>query len=74
MATPNDVLKAVGLAFSLRISNPGVPLAVACSPKLRPLVEPHFDHVIDEQPGLKGFVHKVYLDRYSPFEETLFLD
>ncbi len=74
MATPNDVLKAIGLALSLRVSNPGVPLAVACAPKLRPLVEPHFNHVIDEQAGLKGFVHKVHLDRYSPFDETLFLD
>jgi hypothetical protein len=74
LATPNDFLKAIGLALSLRVSNPGVPVAVACSPSVRPLVEPYFDEVVTEQAGLKGFVHKVYLDKYSPFEETLFFD
>ena len=74
LATPNDYLKAIGLALSVRVSNPGVPIAVACSAKVRPLVAPYFDHVIEEQAGLKGFVHKVYLDRYSPFVETMFFD
>ena len=74
LATPNDYLKAIGLALSLKVSNPGIPVAVACSPKVRPLVEPYFSTVVDEQAGLKGFVHKVYLDRYSPFDDTLFLD
>jgi hypothetical protein len=74
LATPNDYLKAIGLALSLRISNPGVPVAVACSPKVRLLVEPYFDHVIDEDPSLRGFVHKVHLDRYTPFDETMFFD
>lgn len=74
LATPNDYLKAIGLALSVRVSNPGVPIAVACSAKVRPLVAPYFDYVIEEQAGLKGFVHKVYLDRYSPFVETMFFD
>ncbi len=74
LATPNDYLKAIGLALSVRVSNPGVPIAVACSAKARPLLEPWFDHVIEEKPGLRGFVHKVYLDEYSPFEETMFFD
>lgn len=74
LATPNDYKKAIGLALSARISNPGVPLAVACSPKLAPLLKPHFDHVVDETPGLRGFVHKVHLDRYSPFDNTFFFD
>ena len=74
LATPNDYLKAIGLALSVRVSNPGVPIAVACSAKVRPFVAPYFDHVIEEQAGLKGFVHKVYLDRYSPFVETMFFD
>lgn len=74
LATPNDYLKAIGLALSLKVSNPGVPLAVACHPRIKPLLEPHFDFVIDEQPGIRGFAHKVYLDIYSPFERTLFLD
>jgi len=74
LATPNDYLKAIGLALSVRVSNPGVPIAVACSAKARPLLEPWFDHVIEEKPGLRGFVHKIYLDEYSPFEETMFFD
>ena len=74
LATPNDYLKAIGLALSLRVSNPGVPIAVACGPRARPLLEPYFDHVIDERPGLRGFVHKVHLDHYSPFDETMFFD
>ncbi len=74
LATPNDYLKAIGLALSVRVSNPGVQIAVACPAKARPLLEPYFDHVIEERPGLRGFVHKVYLDKYSPFEETMFFD
>lgn len=74
LATPNDYLKAIGLALSVRVSNPGVPVAVACSERVRPLVAPYFDHVVAEQTGLRGFVHKVYLDRYSPFVETMFFD
>ncbi len=74
LATPNDYLKAIGLALSVRVSNPGVPIAVACSARVRPLLEPYFDLVVEEQAGLRGFVHKVYLDKYSPFEETMFFD
>jgi hypothetical protein len=74
LATPNDYRKAIGLALSMRVSNPGTQVAVACSPALRPLLTPHFDHVVDEMPGLRGFVHKVYLDHYSPFDDTFFLD
>jgi hypothetical protein len=74
LATPNDYLKAIGLALSLRVSNPNLPIAVACSPKLRPKLQPHFDFVVDEDPTVRGFVHKLHLDRYSPFEETFFFD
>jgi hypothetical protein len=74
LATPNDYLKAIGLALSVRVSNPGVPIAVACSERVGALVAPYFDKVILEKAGLKGFVHKVYLDQYSPFEETVFFD
>ena len=74
LATPNDYLKAIGLALSLRVSNPGVPIAVACSPRLMPLVKPYFDYVIEEKAGIRGFAHKVYLDQYSPFVETVFFD
>jgi hypothetical protein len=74
LATPHDYLKAIGLAMSLRISNPGLPLAVACAAEVKPLLAPHFDHVVEELPGLRGFVHKVHLDTYTPFAETLFFD
>ena len=74
LATPGDYLKAIGLALSLRVSNPGVPIAVACSPSVMPLVKPYFDVIIEEKAGLRGFVHKVHLDEYSPFGETMFFD
>jgi hypothetical protein len=74
MATPSDYLKAIGLALSLKVSNPGIPIAVACSKKLHPFLQPYFDYLIEEKAGLRGFVHKVYLDEYSPFEDTVFFD
>jgi hypothetical protein len=74
LATPNDYLKAIGFALSVKVSNPGVPIAVACSKKVAEFVKPYFDKVVEEQAGLRGFVHKVYLDHYSPFQETMFFD
>lgn len=74
LATPNDYKKAIGLALSVRVSNPGIPIAVACSKKVAALVAPYFDHVVDEDPTLRGFVHKVHLDKYSPFDVTFFFD
>jgi hypothetical protein len=74
LATSHDYRKAIGFALSVRVSNPGVPTAVACSPTLRARLAPFFDHVIDEDPALRGFVHKVHLDRYTPFEDTFFFD
>ena len=74
LASPSDYLKAIGLALSLRTSNPGVPLAVASSRKLHYYLAPHFDYVIEEQSALRGFEHKVHLDEYTPFKTTFFLD
>jgi len=74
LATPNDYLKAIGLSLSLKVSNPGVPLAVACHSSIKPLLAPYFNYIIDEQPDIRGFAHKVYLDYYTPFDRTLFLD
>lgn len=74
MATPNDYLKAIGLALSLRCSNPSIPIAVACSKKVAPLVEKYFDYVVEEKAGLRGFVHKIYMDEYTPFKDTVFFD
>lgn len=74
LATPNDFRKAIGLALSIRISNPGVPIAVACSPRTAELVKPYFDIVVDENRSLRGFEHKVHLDEYTPFDTTFFFD
>lgn len=74
LATPGDCLKAIGLALSLRASNPGVPTAVACATRLSARLEPYFDYVIEENANLRGFEHKVYLDCYSPFDATFFFD
>jgi hypothetical protein len=74
LASPGDYLKAIGLALSLRASNPGIPTAVACAKELHDRLRPFFDYVIEERPGLRGFVHKVYLDEYTPFDTTFFLD
>lgn len=74
LATPGDYKKATALALSARVSNPGVPLAVAASAKLKPLLAPYFDHFIEENASLRGFEHKVHIDRYSPFEDTFFFD
>jgi hypothetical protein len=74
LATRGDYQKAIGLALSVRVSNPGVPIAVACSNDAREFVAPHFDHVIDQDRSLRRFEHKLHLDKYSPFEETFFFD
>jgi hypothetical protein len=74
LATRDDHQKAIGLALSLRVSNPGVPIAVACSRDVGRLLDSYFDHVVEEDPSLRGFMHKLHLDRYSPFDETFFFD
>jgi hypothetical protein len=74
LATSSDHRKAIALALSVRVSNPGVPIAVACLPQVRPLVTPYFDYVTDQDSSLRGYEHKIHLDRYSPFEETFFFD
>jgi len=74
LATANDYLKAIGLALSLRSSNPDVPTAVACSKRVQKLLAPFFDFLIDERSGIRGFEHKVHLDQYTPFDSTFFFD
>jgi hypothetical protein len=74
LATRDDCQKAIGLALSLRLSNPGVPIAVACAPLLKPKLKPYFDYLVDEDASLRGFEHKLHLDRYTPFQRTFFFD
>lgn len=74
LATRKDYVKAIGLALSLMKSNPTVERAVACHPSIFPLLKDFYHYLIPEIAGLKGFAHKVYLDRYTPFKNTLFFD
>lgn len=74
LATKTDYVKAIGLALSLMKSNPAVERAVACDPSIFPLLKDFYHYLIPEVKGLKGFAHKVYLDKYTPFKKTLFFD
>jgi len=72
LATPADWKKAIGLARSLRRSNPSVPIAVACSDAIAAKLGRHFDRIIQERTDLVGFEHKLYLDQYTPFKKNCF--
>jgi hypothetical protein len=65
---------AKSLARSLRLHDPGVPRAIvtdSSDPELLNL----FDVKIDHRPEYGSDVgQKLYLDLYSPFDETLFID
>lgn len=74
LAIKDDYPKAIGLVQSIRKTNPSLPTAIACSKWIGDKVSCYFDYVIEEYPELKGFQHKLYLDYYSPFKNTLFLD
>jgi hypothetical protein len=74
LASEADWQKAIGLARSLRRSNPGVPIAVTCHPNLVPRLAPHFDRIVHKRGDVSGFKHKIYLDEYTPWQKTLFLD
>lgn len=74
LATRNDYLKAIGFALSVRVSNPGLLIAVACSANIIELVKPYFDVTVAENPAYRGFEHKIHLDEYSPFDTTFFFD
>lgn len=74
LATKKDYKKAIGLALSLKCSNPGVKTAVACGVDVGKALKDYFDFIIPEIEGLKGFAHKVYLDEYTPFDKTFFFD
>lgn len=69
-----DWQKAIAMRFTLKARCPHLPVAVVAPLSLRPRIEPYFDFFIEEKPGIRGFRHKLYLDEYSPFERTFFLD
>ena len=62
------------LARSLAIHSPDIARAVVTDSSDPGLVD-LYDHVIEFRPELgSGLMQKVYLDAYSPFRETLFID
>jgi len=69
-----DWHKAIGLSLSLRRRCPGLPIAAVASPALQERLKPYFDFVVNERPDVRGFAHKLYLEEYSPFTKTLFVD
>ena len=74
LATRNDYLKAIGFALSVRVSNPDVPIAVACPANTTALVKSYFDITVEQNPNYRGFEQKIHLDEYSPFDTTFFFD
>lgn len=65
---------ATGLARSLRLNAPGVPIAIITD-RDESSLERWFDAVVPlkEEYGT-GLAQKLHLDRYSPFDRTLFID
>jgi len=74
LAIPKDYKKAIALALTLKEHSPSLPISIVCSDALKPKVQPYFDRVILERSDLKGFEHKLYLDEYSPYQNTFFFD
>lgn len=74
LAIKKDYKKAIALSLRIRDLMPGIPIAVVCPSFLHDELSPFFDSVIIEYPNLRGFEHKLYLDKYSPFDKTFFLD
>jgi len=66
---------AEALLRSIRLRDAGIPVALATD---QPGMEPGrrgFDSVIAVDPALgQGVEQKLHLDRYTPFDETLFID
>lgn len=64
--------QAETMARSMRLHMPGIPLAIVTD---REDPGPHFDIAVPlvRERGM-GVIQKIWLDEYSPFEETLFVD
>ncbi len=70
-----DYLKAIAMSLSIQNNSKNkYPVAVIAPEEIFPVLRPYFDFLIIEKRELKGFEHKIYLDEYTPFKETLFLD
>jgi hypothetical protein len=74
LAIPKDYKKAIALSLTLKEHTPDLPISIVCPKSIQHEVEPYFDNVIIERDDLKGFEHKLYLDKYSPYQKTFFFD
>ncbi len=71
---PRYLEMGVALGLSLGIHDPGTPRAIVTD-GTHPCMKEAFDHIIpfDSSLGI-GLIQKIHLDRYSPFEKTVFID
>lgn len=66
--------QAVNLARSVRLHNPGLPVALVTDSRSEALAQ-EFAHILPLQPDLGAPLRqKLYSINYSPFDETLFID
>ena len=73
-ATDRDYKKAIGLSLSLKNSGNFYNTAVVCNKRIASKLSKYFNEIIIERSDIRGFTHKLYLDQYSPYDRTLFLD
>lgn len=64
---------ARSLARSIRLNSPGAVIAIVSDFPRDTLID-DFDIVIPLEPNHPGLYHKLALDKYSPFDETMFID
>lgn len=74
LCNSSDWHKAFAMICSLRLYNKKIPVAIVSTSENLERLAPVSDYLIEENLNLKGFAHKIELDRYSPFEKTLFVD
>ena len=61
------------LAISIKVNMPHLPVALVSD--VKETHSPWFDYVVPFDPALGGGMkQKLYLDKYSPFQETLYVD
>ncbi len=74
-----EITQSIGLALSLELKCPDIPRAIVCNRDALDhnslaVLKDHFAHIVQERTDIKGWHHKLYLDKYTPFRHTLFLD
>ena len=75
---------ALSLARSCHYHSPEIPLAIITDQPENRSLQHHFDYVLPLGQDLghsgdldwkgSGFMHKLYIDKLSPFKQTVFLD